>query len=155
MKIRIADAADAAALIEFNQAMAFETEQKRLDPELIKGGVEAVFADDRKGFYLVAEEDGAVIGGLMITYEWSDWRSKWFWWIQSVYVVPKARGRAIYSSMYAFVKNLAERKGDVCGFRLYVEKDNLHARTVYEKLGMEASHYLMYEENVKAEPLTN
>lgn len=145
MNIRIATAADAEPLIEFNQAMALETEGKQLDPATISSGVKSVFADRDKGFYVVAEDDGRIVGGLMITYEWSDWRSKWFWWIQSVYIVPEARGRAIYSRMYEFVRERAAEAGNVCGFRLYVEKENSHAQKVYEKLGMEASHYLMYE----------
>ncbi len=149
MKIRLAEAADAAAMTEFNQLMAMETEGKRLEPEVISAGVEAVFGDPAKGFYVVAEEAGEVAGGLMVTYEWSDWRNGWFWWIQSVYIRPEYRGRRLYSDLYAFVKEKALEAGDVCGFRLYVERENEHARRVYEKLGMASSHYLMYEEEVK------
>ena len=148
MNIRVATAADADALIEFNQAMALETEGKRLDPETIRRGVTAVFGDTQNGFYVVADEDGRIVGGLMVTFEWSDWRNGWFWWIQSVYIRPEARGRQIYSQLYQFVKDRAAEAGNVCGFRLYVETENSHARRVYEKLGMAASHYLMYEEMV-------
>ena len=149
MKIRLAEAADAAAMTEFNQLMAMETEGKRLEPAVISAGVEAVFGDPAKGFYVVAEEAGEVAGGLMVTYEWSDWRNGWFWWIQSVYIRPEYRGRRLYSDLYAFVKEKAAAAGNVCGFRLYVERENEHARRVYEKLGMAESHYLMYEEEMK------
>ncbi|HLM60782.1 MAG TPA: GNAT family N-acetyltransferase [Pyrinomonadaceae bacterium] len=145
MIIRTAKAKDAASLIEFNQAMALETEGKQLDSHVLESGVKAVFQDEKKGFYVVAENDGNIVGGLMITFEWSDWRNSWFWWIQSVYILPEFRGRGIYRSLYEFVVNKAKEKGDVCGFRLYVEKENTRARNVYEKLGMEASHYLMFE----------
>ena len=148
MEIREAKLADADALIEFNQAMALETEGKRLDPEKISPGVRAVFEGDRRGFYLVAEEAGEIVGGLMVTYEWSDWRNAWFWWIQSVYVVPEARGKQLYAAMYERVKEMAAATGDVCGFRLYVETENERAQRVYEKVGMKRSHYLMYEEEV-------
>jgi GNAT superfamily N-acetyltransferase len=148
MEIREAKLEDADALIEFNQAMALETEGKRLDPEKIAAGVKAVFRDDRRGFYLVAEDAGEIVGGLMVTYEWSDWRNAWFWWIQSVYVVPQARGRQLYSAMYDRVKEMAAANGDVCGFRLYVETENDRAQRVYEKVGMQKSHYLMFEEEV-------
>ena len=104
------------------------------------------FDDERKGFYVVAEQENKIIGGLMITFEWSDWRDSWFWWIQSVYILPEGRGRKIYSRLYDFVKEKAAEAGDVCGIRLYVENENTHAQKVYEKVGMEASHYLMYEE---------
>lgn len=146
MNIRLANSADAAALVEFNQAMALETEGKKLEPNILQSGVEAVFSDEKKGFYVVAEDEGRIVGGLMITFEWSDWRNGWFWWIQSVYILPDYRGRGIYRLLYEFVKNEAVKTNNVCGFRLYVEKENTNAQKVYEKLGMESSHYLMYEE---------
>lgn len=146
--IRRAERRDAPSLIDFNQAMALETEGKTLDAEVLKNGVAAVFSDERKGFYVVAESADRIVGGLMITFEWSDWRSSWFWWIQSVYVLPDFRGRKIYSCLYEFVKAEAGARKDVSGFRLYVEKENAAAQKVYEKLGMEASYYLMYEEKI-------
>jgi ribosomal protein S18 acetylase RimI-like enzyme len=148
MNIRIAQKEDVASLVEFNQAMALETEGKQLDSQTLLGGVEAVFDDSKKGFYVVAEADGAIVGGLMITYEWSDWRGQWFWWIQSVYILPDHRGKGVYRLLYDFVKEKASGEKNVYGFRLYVEKENELAQKVYEKLGMESSHYLMYEENL-------
>lgn len=146
MNIRLAREKDVASLVDFNQAMALETEGKKLKPEVLRSGVAAVFADGKKGFYVVAENAGEIVGGLMITYEWSDWRNAWFWWIQSVYILPEYRGRRIYPMLYEFVKNKAAESKDVCGFRLYVEKENQRAQKVYEKTGMEGSYYLMYEE---------
>jgi GNAT superfamily N-acetyltransferase len=146
MNIRSAQIADVAALIDFNQAMALETEGKQLDPDTLRAGVEAVFTDEKKGFYVVAEKADRILGGLLVTYEWSDWRNAWFWWIQSVYVLPEARGQRVYSELYRFVKERAEDSGNVCGFRLYVEKENVHAQVVYERVGMDSSHYLMFEE---------
>lgn len=148
MIIRIATIEDADSLVEFNQAMALETEAKTLDSGVLRGGVNAVFDDEKKGFYVVAEEDSKIIGGLMITYEWSDWRNSWFWWIQSVYILPDARGRQIYRRLYEFVKERALEEGNVYGFRLYVETENQHAQKVYEKVGMNASRYQMYEEKL-------
>lgn len=148
MNIRLAEKSDISALVEFNQAMAFETEGKTLDAQILQSGVEAVFHDEKKGFYVVAEEDERIVGGLMITFEWSDWRDNWFWWIQSVYILPEFRGRGIYRLLYEFVKESARERKDVFGFRLYVEKENTRAQGVYEKLGMQRSHYLMYEEEI-------
>jgi GNAT superfamily N-acetyltransferase len=149
MNIRTANFEDVSSLVEFNQAMALETEGKRLDTQILQSGVQAVLHDEEKGFYAVAESDGRIVGGLMVTFEWSDWRDNWFWWIQSVYILPEFRGKKIYRQLYDFVKQNAEERGDVCGFRLYVEKENTNAQKVYEKCGMEASHYLMYEEMIK------
>lgn len=147
MNVRRAETADAAAMVDFNQKMALETEGKVLDPEVLTKGVSAVFSDPNKGFYVVAEAEGSIVGGLMVTFEWSDWRNRWFWWIQSVYTVPEYRGRGIYRALYEFVKKEAEKNSEpVCGFRLYVERDNANAQKVYEKLGMGNSIYFMYEE---------
>ena len=149
MEIRLAVPSDVDALVEFNQAMALETEGKRLNTEVLRAGVSAVFGDEKKGFYVVVEDNGIVAAGLMVTTEWSDWRNGWFWWIQSVYVRPEHRGGGLYGRMYEFVKELAAQAGDIRGFRLYVEKENERAQRVYEKLGMERTYYLMYEEETK------
>jgi GNAT superfamily N-acetyltransferase len=146
MDIRVAVRNDIEPLVSFNQAMALETEGKELDTQTLWAGVAAVFDDPNKGFYVVAQDEEEIVAGLMVTFEWSDWRNNWFWWIQSVYVLPKARGKHIYSDLYDFVKQKASAEGNVCGFRLYVEKENLRAQKVYETVGMERSYYLMYEE---------
>jgi GNAT superfamily N-acetyltransferase len=146
--IRLANAVDAGSLVDFNQAMALETEGKRLEPDKISNGVAAVFGDEKKGFYVVAESGSGIVGGLMVTYEWSDWRNAWFWWIQSVYILPEARGTKLYRQMYEFVKTRAADQGNVCGFRLYVETANAHAQKVYDAVGMSRSHYVMFEEEV-------
>ncbi len=148
MSIRVAKRSEIDALVEFNQAMALETEGKRLSSALLRRGVSAIFDDPAKGLYVVAENGARIVGGLMVTYEWSDWRDAWFWWIQSVYIRPEARGQHIYSRMYEFVKTQAQQTGNVCGFRLYVETENAHAQRVYESVGMSRSHYLMFEERV-------
>lgn len=152
MNIRLGHRDDVDALVEFNHAMAIETEGKLLDREILRPGVEKVFSDHNKGFYVVATEQDNIVGGMMITFEWSDWRNAWFWWIQSVYIKPEARGKHTYSRMYSFVKERAREAGDVCGFRLYVETDNLHAQKVYGALGMNRSPYLMYEEELSEPP---
>lgn len=149
MEIRIATRDDISALVEFNQAMAFETEHKHLDGDVLTAGVSAVFDDAGKGFYVVTDVEGVAAAGLLVTTEWSDWRNGWFWWIQSVYVRPEFRGDGLYGQMYEFVKRQAAEAGDVCGFRLYVEKENEKAQRVYEKLGMERTYYRMYEEELK------
>ena len=113
MNIRLANKNDVDALVEFNQAMAMETERKRLDPNILKPGVTAVFDDEGKGFYVVTEAEGKIVGGLLVTFEWSDWRNGWFWWIQSVYVRPEHRAGGLYGQMYEFVKAQADDAGDV------------------------------------------
>ncbi len=151
INIRRAGERDLSALVQFNQAMARETEGKELDGHVLASGVRNLLEQERYGFYVVAESSGAnqeleVIGSLMVTYEWSDWRDGLFWWIQSVYIVPQARRRGIYRRLYEFVKELAAKQQGVRGFRLYVEKENGIAQRTYQQLGMTETHYLMYEE---------
>ncbi|QWT19732.1 GNAT family N-acetyltransferase [Bacillus sp. NP157] len=145
IEVRRATAADADAIAGWNIAMAWETEEKQLDPETIGRGVRAVFGEPRRGFYLVAEQDGVPVGCLMVTYEWSDWRCGDFWWVQSVYVAPEARRGGVFRALYAEVKALAESAGAV-GVRLYVETENARAQATYGGLGMERCHYYMYEQ---------
>lgn len=145
IKYRRAVPADAAAIVEFQLAMARETEDIELDPETLRRGVEAVFKHPGLGEYYVAEEDGRVIGSLMITYEWSDWRAGMIWWIQSVYVVPEARGRRVYAGLYEHIKRSVEADENLRGLRLYVDERNRVAQQVYARLGMNGEHYRVFE----------
>ena len=147
MHIRKAQLSDLARLVEHNQMMAQETEDRTLDHDTLKAGLQAVLHDPNKGFYLVAEDNGAVIANLMITFEWSDWRNGQMWWFQSVFVRPEARGQGVFARMYAHVLDMAKAEG-VKELRLYVEKTNVRAQEVYRRLGMEASHYDMWEVEV-------
>ena len=144
LDIRSATAADVPDLVRWNAAMARETEAKSLDHDVLTAGVVAVLAEPRRGFYLVAERAGVAVGGLMVTFEWSDWRNGDFWWIQSVYVVPAARRRGVFRALHAAVEERAREAGAV-GLRLYVETENARAQATYEGLGMERCHYFMYE----------
>ena len=146
MRIRLARRADAQAIVDFNAAMALETEGKRLLPEVIGAGVRALLGNPQAGFYVVAEEQNQVVAALMITNEWSDWRNGTFWWIQSVYVRPEFRRQGVYKSLYRHIQALAAKDKRVCGFRLYVERENRRAQKTYRALGMQKTHYLVFEE---------
>jgi ribosomal protein S18 acetylase RimI-like enzyme len=144
--VRLAHPGDAATIAAYNAAMAWETEGKRLLPEVVGAGVRRLLGEPALGFYLVAEAQGEVVACLMVTTEWSDWRNGRFWWIQSVYVAPGWRRRGVFRALYAQVRAAAAAQPDVCGFRLYVEHDNLGAQATYEKLGMSRTGYRLLEE---------
>ncbi|GMA83244.1 GNAT family N-acetyltransferase [Shewanella glacialipiscicola] len=146
MLIRKAKAQDITALVQFNQAMAQETEGLALDEAILTRGVGTLLESPQKGFYLVAEITGEIVGSLMVTFEWSDWRAKDYYWIQSVYIRPQNRRQGIYGKLYNEVKQLAETNGGAASFRLYVEQENLAAQQTYQALGMKQSYYLMFEE---------
>ncbi len=143
--VRDATTADADARAAFQQAMARETEGKSLDGGLLQKGVNSVFGAPEKGGYLVAEAEGRVVGSLLITVEWSDWRNATFWWIQSVFVDAQWRRKGVYRALHDHVLAAARATDGVCGVRLYVDKDNHGAQQTYQSLGMTKSHYDMYE----------
>ena len=144
--IRLAEIRDGLVLTEFNQAMAFETERKELISKVVSEGVKKILKNSNLGFYVIAERNKEVIGSLMITTEWSDWRNGMFWWIQSVYIKPNERRKGIYTKLYNFIKESANNNPSICGFRLYVENENILAKNAYKTLGMMETGYRIYEE---------
>jgi GNAT superfamily N-acetyltransferase len=143
--IRPPTAADLTTIVEFNRRLAQESEGKTLDVEVLTRGVRAVLGDPMRGVYFVAERGGQVVGQLMITLEWSDWRDGWLWWIQSVYVRDDARQGGVFRALFHHVLDEAKRRGDVAGLRLYVEDHNAAARATYHKLGMADAGYRVLE----------
>ena len=150
VRARLAVADDAGTLAGFNQAMALETEAKVLADAVVLPGVEAVLRDAGHGFYVVADTGREVVGSLLVTYEWSDWRNGRIWWIQSVYVRPGHRRRGVYRAVHGFVRDRAHSAAGVVGLRLYVERDNAAAQRTYTALGMSETPYLVYEETLPA-----
>lgn len=143
LRVRAAVAGDRDRLVAWNAAMARETEGRTLDVATLARGVGAVLDDPGKGYYLVAERAGSPLGGLLVTFEWSDWRNAPLWWLQSVYVEPDARGQGVFRALFAAVRERAEAAG-AAALRLYVERGNQRAQRVYQARGMRPSHYLMY-----------
>ena len=146
--VRPAMSKDIDALVRFSTAMARETEGRRLNVARLREGTRAVLNSPARGFYIVAEitdRSPRVVGQLLVTFEWSDWRNATFWWIQSVYVDPAWRRRGIYRKMHRAILEQAKSRGDVCGVRLYVERENKTAKTVYTKVGLETSSYHVFE----------
>lgn len=144
--IRPAVPSDANIVAEYNRRLALETEHKTLDPAILCDGVIAMLADGNKGRYFVADMDGAVVGQLGITLEWSDWRNGNIWWIQSVYVAAEARRHGVFRKLYEHVVQAARAAGNVIGIRLYVEHDNHVAQETYRKMGMTMTGYHVMEE---------
>ena len=149
--IRPADPGDAEKLVEFNVAMAFESEGLRLKPGDVERGVKSSLDDPARGRYYVAERGGRILGQIRVTREWSDWNNSEYWWIQNVYVAPPARRQGIYAALHRHVVDLADEAG-ACGLQLYVDKGNQDAQAAYRRLGMNASHYLIYEQNSRPNP---
>jgi GNAT superfamily N-acetyltransferase len=148
MHIRPATADDLQALVVGNQSIAFETEKLALDPTTVQAGVQAVLNDATRGRYLVAtDSQDAVIGMVLITYEWSDWRNQMMWWIQSVYVWPHARRHGVFKALLSQIESEAAR-ADVSTLRLYAEVDNQQAHDTYRARGFVTDHYQVFEKDL-------
>ena len=145
MHIRTATPADLDFVVAANIALAAETEGQTLDPQLIRTGVATVLGDPTLGRYYLAEVAGRLVGQLMTTVEWSDWRNGFFYWIQSVYVMPGHRGDGVFRALFGHLSGLARQDVRVCGIRLYVDRRNDKAQAVYAKLGLHRSNYRVME----------
>ena len=147
--VRPARECDVASIVEFSLAMAMETENRTLDKVRLQDGTRALLADPAHGFFLVAElprrEESELVGQMMITYEWSDWRNGRIWWIQSVYVPPEARRGGVFRALFQHVRKLAEATPGIVGLRLYVEENNTLAHRVYRDLGMADAGYFVLQ----------
>ena len=143
--IRPATPADTERIAEFNRCLAEETESKHLDAPTVLSGVQALLDAPEHGRYFVVESGDALVGQLLLTYEWSDWRNGRFWWIQSVYVAPSHRRQGVFSALYRHVEALARQDPAVCGLRLYVEEHNADALDTYRALGMSPTGYHVLE----------
>jgi GNAT superfamily N-acetyltransferase len=145
VRVRPAESGDAESIVEFNQELARESEGLILPSETVSPGVEALLADPGRGCYFIAEMDGRVVGQIGLTYEWSDWRNGFFWWIQSVYVRPEARRAGVFRALYHHVEAMALEDPGCTGLRLYVEPENERAIATYQALGMSNAPYRMLE----------
>jgi GNAT superfamily N-acetyltransferase len=145
LSVRRATQDDTLVIVEFNRLLAEESEGKTLDLPLLTAGVVAGLADPPKALYFLAEEDGNVLGLVMVTFEWSDWRNGWFWWIQSVYVRQEARRRGVFRALFEHLLQAARDDATVIGLRLYVEGENQTAHQTYERLGMAWTTYHVME----------
>ncbi len=145
VRIRDATAADLDFIVRANQALAAETEEQALDAVLLRPGVQAVLEDPALGRYYLAEIDGQPVGQLLTTFEWSDWRNGLLLWIQSVYVLPEARGRGAFRALFEHLAALAQTDTRICGIRLYVDRGNARAQQVYQRLGLHRSNYAVME----------
>ena len=158
IRVRDAGPEDAALFAGFNAAMARETEGKDLDESVLLRGSLGLFEQPQRGRYFLAESAqepfpashgetpaAQVLGGCLVTYEWSDWRAGTFWWLQSVYVLPQARRRGGFRALYDHVLGLARATPGVVGLRLYVERENERAQAVYRAVGMTESAYRLFE----------
>ena len=146
--VRDAVLSDVDTICDFNQRLAQETESRLIPPEVLRGGVLAALTiPDRLHYWVAVSSDDAaqVIGQVAVSYEWSDWRNGWIWWLQSVYVDSDWRGQGVFRALLDQIRMDATAHANVIGLRLYVEHENAPARVTYEKLGFVPAGYEVME----------
>ena len=143
--VRRATLDDLETIVDFNIRLAAESEDIHLDRETVRRGVRGLLADAARGAYYVACGPD-IIGQMMHTHEWSDWRNGDIWWIQSVYVHPDHRRRGVCRALYEHLRERAAADPGVVGVRLYVERENSRAQATYAALGMRQGGYLVMQD---------
>ncbi len=144
-QIRTANDADLDLLIEFQIKMAMETEGQELASQTLQKGVSHLLGNAEIGYYLVATHKEEVIASTLVLKEWSDWRNGNVLWVHSVYVLPEYRGKGVFKQIYAHIKDQVLKDESLMGIRLYVDKTNTAAQSVYKAIGMDGDHYKMFE----------
>jgi GNAT superfamily N-acetyltransferase len=145
IEIRKAQRCDCNSIVRFQEEMAWDIEHYKLDHNTVQQGVEAVLDNGALGIYYVAVLNNEVVGSLLTTYEWSDWRNGTVLWIQSVYINPAHRKKGIYRALYNHIKSMVIQDKKLKGIRLYVDESNKTAHEVYTRLEMNGDHYRVYE----------
>jgi GNAT superfamily N-acetyltransferase len=136
---------DILELTDLQEKMALETENVTLHPDIVEQGITAVLQDHNKGRYYKIVQKGKVIGCMLTTYEWSDWRNGAVVWIQSLYILPTYRRQGLFSGVYQYLRELVQKNPDLKGIRLYVDKRNKPAIEAYKSVDMSNEHYEMFE----------
>ena len=143
--IRRGDARDLRAIVDLNTAMAVELGSKVVSSTRLKDGVAAVLESNDRGFYVLADSAGPVIGVLHVIPEWNPWRNSYFWKVENVFVSREWRRKGVYRAMHDYVLEAAQGNTDVCGIRLFAVESNVGARRTYEGVGMTQEPSRLFE----------
>jgi GNAT superfamily N-acetyltransferase len=138
---------DLSYLVDGNRSIAKETEGLELSEAKLRPGIAAILDDQNKGIYWVACLEKQVVGQILVTYEWSDWRNGQIWWIQSVYVWPDARRQGVFKALLDHVTHQA-RDLLVVELRLYADATNHKAHSTYLNQGFTTGHYQVFEKSL-------
>jgi ribosomal protein S18 acetylase RimI-like enzyme len=148
-RIRRAQAQDLDSLVSFTLAEAREAEGAELDPFIVRRGVEAGLSDRAIAMYWVVESDqGEIVARASALREWSDWHAQYYWWVQSMYVVPDHRGRGLVEMLVGAVSAEA-RNGGAADLRLYVHEQNSRAIRAYRRCGFSDLPYRIMSKHLR------
>ena len=144
-RFRHAVTADIEVITDFNCRLAAETESRCLDRDTVRSGVQRGLTVGDEVQYFLAEDDSGVIGQLMLTREWSDWRDGWMIWLQSVFVIPEKRGRSVFRALLSHAIADVASRTEAVNVRLYVDHENQGAKASYRRMGFQSAGYEIME----------
>ncbi|KAB0496490.1 GNAT family N-acetyltransferase [Pseudomonas vancouverensis] len=139
--IRHATSIDAPTIVQFIMEEAREAEALALDQSIVEKGVKSTLVGAVPRYWVVVNQaDESIIASASIYTEWSDWNNANYWWLQSFYLVPSARGQGLAQRLLQQIANEAIEAGAI-ELRLYVHKDNQRASASYVKAGFDTAPY--------------
>lgn len=147
MFLSTASMPDAEAIAHNEVNLRLETENVAMDFQQVVSGVRTLISNEERGMYIWAKQDDEVIGQVLITYEWSDWRNMDIWWLHRIYVKKAWRHRGILKKLFMEVHRRAA-KNNVFAIRLYLHETNREAEKIYRKLGMEMAPFRVFSTRV-------
>ena len=143
LEVRRARHDDLKKLVSFAVEEAREAEGIDKTPVTLRAGVKSALNDENLALYWVlVDEKDEPVGNISALKEWSNFNAGFYWWIQSVYILPEYRGKGYMSRLFDTVKAEAQKQGAV-DIRLYVHEDNERAVKAYQKYGFTESMYII------------
>lgn len=140
-RIREADIEDLDTIVDFTLQEAQETEGAEKDLAAVTRGVQAGFDDPSLSIYWVAEAaDGRVVASASVVTEWSNFHGGYYWWVQSLFILPEHRGHGLVDLLLAYLANAAQAAGAL-DLRLYALSSNHRALQAYRRCGFDVAPY--------------
>jgi GNAT superfamily N-acetyltransferase len=127
--------------------LAVETENKKLDRELIYQSVLELVNTPNFGFYQLSFSGETICGMNLVTYEYNIKLSKKVIWLQTVYVDKQFRSKGVFKGLLGKLCEITRNTDEnfYNRLKLYMEKDNQTAHQVYLKSGFRVTEDILFE----------
>ena len=142
-EICAATEADIDMLIDFTLREAAEAEGLTLDVESATTGVRGAFGISPQSTYWVATDPGGtMVASTSVVRGWSNFHGAYYWWVQSLYIVPEHRGAGLAEQLLRHLA-AASRAAGALDLRLYAHRLNERAIRTYTRFGFVESAYVI------------
>jgi ribosomal protein S18 acetylase RimI-like enzyme len=152
LKIRRAEIRDLEKLTLFVQNEAKESEGLNIDPETLRKGVETALKDENVALYWVlVDKNDESVGNISALREWSNFHAGFYWWIQSMYILPEYRRQGYSLQLLDTVRSEVQAQRGL-ELRLLVHKSNKRAIKAYTKSGFTELPYKIMTKKLDSNP---